>query len=423
MGLLLRRAALVGAAFCVACGNPPPPNDPICGDSIVTAGEECDDGNTADGDGCDQNCQDEVVITPFCGDGTLDAGEECDDANNTAGDGCDVDCTLEPAPFNVACPRLVELNKFCVPLPGSGNALAEVGPNDACGAGFFPTAAANSEAFEVRKLFPDVILIKETNGQTGERPVMTLFLGTNKALLFDSGHVTNAVVDVIAPFLNGRPVELINTHLHGDHINNNADFNVIAIDTAIDNIRNHCNISEVDFDANQAAVCNNLNNYDPPSAQPDNQTLGGSITFKVVRVIRDGHIIDLGGHLITVFFTPGHSKTSITLHDTTRKVLFTGDTLYPDTDVINGVDEGIALVHPTGADLDEYLVTAQRYAALESEVIAVIGAHSQGTMPTRALSAFLQMVQTRVNGGAGQAQFNDPQGCDAGNFSSANFPP
>jgi cysteine-rich repeat protein len=398
---------------------------PSCGDGIVDIGETCDDSNTTNGDGCDSNCQDEVVA--FCGDGNLDAGEECDDSNSTNGDGCASDCTIEPPPFDVNCPQFTALNKFCVPLPNTGNQLTEVAPNGTCGAGFFKENPANgtdnSESFSVRKLFSDVILIKETNNFTSERPVMVLFLGSTKALLFDTGHVTNAVPQVIAPFLNGRPVEVLNTHLHGDHINNNNGFNVIAIDTSVNNgatnIINHCGITSANFDANHAAVCNNTNNYDPPDAQ----TLNDPETFKVVRVIRDGHVIDLGGHLLTVFFTPGHSKTSVTIQDTTRKVLFTGDTLYPDTDTISGGDVGIALVHPNGANLSEYFATAQFYASLESQVIAVVGAHSQGTMPARSLSAFLQIVQNRVNGGSNSATFNDPQGCSAGNFSVQGFPP
>ncbi len=30
-----------------------------CGDSVIGCDEACDDGNTAAGDGCDANCQDE----------------------------------------------------------------------------------------------------------------------------------------------------------------------------------------------------------------------------------------------------------------------------------------------------------------------------------------------------------------------------
>ncbi len=65
-----------------------------CGDGIVDGMEECDDGNTMSGDGCDENC--EIEIPPDnCGDGNVDPGEECDDGNNINGDGCDEDCNVE----------------------------------------------------------------------------------------------------------------------------------------------------------------------------------------------------------------------------------------------------------------------------------------------------------------------------------------
>jgi len=36
---------------------PPPPEVPLCGNSVVDAGEECDDGNRLNGDGCDWLCR------------------------------------------------------------------------------------------------------------------------------------------------------------------------------------------------------------------------------------------------------------------------------------------------------------------------------------------------------------------------------
>jgi cysteine-rich repeat protein len=60
-----------------------------CGNGIVTAGEQCDDGNLVDGDGCDSNC-----TRSGCGNGIVTAGEECDDGNRVDGDGCDFNCTV-----------------------------------------------------------------------------------------------------------------------------------------------------------------------------------------------------------------------------------------------------------------------------------------------------------------------------------------
>lgn len=62
-----------------------------CPSGWVDPGETCDDGNTASGDGCDAACQRE----PLCGDGVLDAGELCDDGNTVSGDGCSAGCATE----------------------------------------------------------------------------------------------------------------------------------------------------------------------------------------------------------------------------------------------------------------------------------------------------------------------------------------
>lgn len=61
-----------------------------CGDGIVQADEECDDGNLRDGDGCSHDCR----SSEACGNGKIDqaAGEVCDDGNTVSGDGCSADC-------------------------------------------------------------------------------------------------------------------------------------------------------------------------------------------------------------------------------------------------------------------------------------------------------------------------------------------
>ncbi|MCX5746778.1 MAG: DUF4215 domain-containing protein, partial [Proteobacteria bacterium] len=75
-----------------------------CGDGALDAGEQCDDANTVDGDGCTACTIDPhygcdsapSVCTPICGDGVVVApGEACDDNGTTGGDGCSASCTVE----------------------------------------------------------------------------------------------------------------------------------------------------------------------------------------------------------------------------------------------------------------------------------------------------------------------------------------
>jgi fibro-slime domain-containing protein len=64
---------------------------PICGDGIVTAGEECDDGTN---DGGYEQCAPGCVLGPSCGDGVVQAGEDCDDGNRIDNDACGSACRV-----------------------------------------------------------------------------------------------------------------------------------------------------------------------------------------------------------------------------------------------------------------------------------------------------------------------------------------
>ena len=81
---------------------------PICGDGKLFGDEACDDGNTADEDGCSSSCTVECgygcdggspttqdTCTTVCGDGMLAGYEACDDGNAADGDGCSAECGTE----------------------------------------------------------------------------------------------------------------------------------------------------------------------------------------------------------------------------------------------------------------------------------------------------------------------------------------
>ncbi len=81
----------------------------VCGDGMRESGELCDDGNVVDGDGCSSSCISEsgfvctgrsgglsVCRAIVCGDGIIEGGELCDDGNPLDGDGCSSLCDIEP---------------------------------------------------------------------------------------------------------------------------------------------------------------------------------------------------------------------------------------------------------------------------------------------------------------------------------------
>ena len=75
----------------------------VCGDGIKVSGEECDDNNILNGDGCSDACEiepgfaclDSGECYTVCGDGVVIGKESCDDGNDVNGDGCTNDCVIE----------------------------------------------------------------------------------------------------------------------------------------------------------------------------------------------------------------------------------------------------------------------------------------------------------------------------------------
>jgi fibro-slime domain-containing protein len=70
----------------------------ICGNGVLTSDEQCDDRNTANGDGCSASCRTEpgwqcttvgrACTATRCGDMVVAGSEQCEDGNSTANDGC-----------------------------------------------------------------------------------------------------------------------------------------------------------------------------------------------------------------------------------------------------------------------------------------------------------------------------------------------
>jgi|GEM_PF-1200907 len=82
----------------------------LCGDDICNFGETCStcsadccpgpaapcgDGTCTDGSEDCSTCSFDCCPVGSCGDGALDGGEQCDDGNTADGDGCDASCMLE----------------------------------------------------------------------------------------------------------------------------------------------------------------------------------------------------------------------------------------------------------------------------------------------------------------------------------------
>jgi len=110
-----------------------------CGNGERDAGEECDDDNTNDGDGCAANCS---IEAEYCGDGMCTGTEDCDTCSDdcgiceSCGDGeiqagmgeeCEIDTTAPNGnSFNCEANETCDAYCHCVPEPSTcGNTTVE----------------------------------------------------------------------------------------------------------------------------------------------------------------------------------------------------------------------------------------------------------------------------------------------------------
>jgi hydroxyacylglutathione hydrolase len=132
--------------------------------------------------------------------------------------------------------------------------------------------------------------------------------GSDDAIVIDVAQGSNAILRRLNE-LDLKPALIINTHGHTDHT---------AEDETLRN-STHAKIAIHELDAYRLALDDEASRelgIEKMPIEPDLQLLDG-------QVIRFGNSSKL-----RVLLTPGHTEGSICLHDETRKLLFSGDTLF-----------------------------------------------------------------------------------------------
>ncbi len=216
----------------------------------------------------------------------------------------------------------------------------------------------NDPWFEVYKVAPGVFAIYEPH--QAEEVISYLIVGTKQALLFDTGMGIANIRKVVTQ-LTSRPVVVLNSHTHNDHVGGNSLFTfVYGMDT--DFTRQNAKGSRDDAQEEIAPgmICGNL-----PKGF-DTKTYATK-PWHVSLFVKNGFKINLGGgRVLEIISTPGHTPDAICLIDRANGLLFTGDTYYPAP---------IWLYRPE-TNLDAYVASVKKLAELAPQVKLVLGAHN-----------------------------------------------
>lgn len=243
---------------------------------------------------------------------------------------------------------------------------------------------ANEPWFEVYKVAPGVFAIYEPH--QAEETIAYLIVGHKQAVLFDTGMGIDNIKNVVTR-LTSRPVVVLNSHTHNDHVGDNWRFPfVYGMDTAF--TRANAKGSRVDAQAEIAPdqICGEL----PKTFNPKTYA---TKPWRISLFVHDGFKINLGGRTLEIISVPGHTPDAICLMDRENGLLFTGDTYYPAP---------IWLFRPE-TDLDAYVASVKHLVELAPQVKIVLGAHNIPVAQPDVLAKLLDAIQA-VRSGKGEVK-------------------
>lgn len=161
--------------------------------------------------------------------------------------------------------------------------------------------------FQARRLDENTFVVRQNKCTNFEGPFLYLLLGSEQALLMDTGAsppagetvpVRETIDALIQEWSDAHgkaltPLIVAHTHSHGDHVAGDVQFenrpNTTVVKSELDAVRSF---------------------------------------FGFAKWPEGSASLDLGGRRLTIFPIPGHEHSHIAVYDDERQFLLTGDTLY-----------------------------------------------------------------------------------------------
>ena len=219
-----------------------------------------------------------------------------------------------------------------------------------------------------------------------------LLEGRDRALLIDTGlGICDISREVEA--LTRLPVAAVATHIHWDHIGGHRYYpDFYAHEAELNWLNGEFPLSretirEMVLDRCEAPEDFRIDTYEIFQGTP-------------TRVLRDGDRIDLGGRVLEVLHTPGHSPGHMCFWEAEAGYLFTGDLVYKD----------VLFAYYPSTDPEAYLQSMERVAALP--VKRVFPAHHsldiQPEILVRIRDAFRALkAEGKLRHGGGRFSYGD----------------
>ena len=248
---------------------------------------------------------------------------------------------------------IVALMMVCLALPGCVARLmepADVFGNVKQGETYSPASTMIDDWYAVEAIDPQTFAINEP--KSSQYNTSYLIVGETRALMFDAGSGerpagSRSMREVAEHYAGKKPITLILSHFHYDHIADAATFDGVTL---------------IDRPDIRATITDQVFTITPW------ESVGMAWrSLKVTALVVDGGVIDLGGRRLTLYNLPGHATESIVLFDRDRNQVFTGDFVYRH---LGGI-----IAFAAGADLAAYKANSARLLQLTNLNTQFFGAH------------------------------------------------
>jgi glyoxylase-like metal-dependent hydrolase (beta-lactamase superfamily II) len=188
-------------------------------------------------------------------------------------------------------------------------------------------ARRDRTAYVSEEILPGVRMIRDSDNDK-----MFVLTGTRESVLIDSGMGRGNLASYVAKFTGGRPLAVIFTHDHGDHIGQADQF-----------VRG--SIEYIGAGDREGLV-----------KLLRSRGIAPALIARHVVSVHDGTRIDIGDRALSVYAVPGHTPGSIVIFDPKTAVLFSGDAFGSNSPTIP--DAAWMQFDPN--PLDQYLAEIKR---------------------------------------------------------------
>lgn len=232
--------------------------------------------------------------------------------------------------------------------------------------------------FDVREAEPGIFIIEEPLHV--ERVKSYLVVGDERAALIDTGMGVANIREVVDS-LTDKPVTVLLSHAHWDHVGGNTMFDSILIHPA------EADVLPEGFPNDRLRkwfAPEQLTGPLPPGVNSDTLAIPPS---QATGELADEQVVDLGGRQLEVLHCPGHSPGGVVFLDRANALLFSTDLAY----------RGFLYAY-RGPSLGIYLDSLLKLASLAPDLRTVYPSHNDSPLDPGVLVASAEILQQVVDG-------------------------